>query len=87
MKKDKILLELEKSKEKAAVHQARIKELERLKTEAESVEVMNIVRGFNMTHDELLVFLKQCRAEEIMPVQSQIIMKEGEINNEKIEEI
>jgi hypothetical protein len=83
LKKEKILLELEKARQKVAEYQARVKQLEKLKVEAENVEITNALRGFNMTHDELLAFLKQCKAEEITPVQSKNIMKESENNNDK----
>lgn len=58
LKLEKIDAEIEKMKAKIAVYQARLKELERKKTEQENTEIVGLVRGVDMTPQKLAEFIR-----------------------------
>lgn len=62
MKLEKIDAEIEKMKAKIAVYQTRLKELERKKTEQENTEIVGLVRGVDMTPQELAEFIRLRKA-------------------------
>lgn len=53
----KIEREIQKTREKITEQQGRLKELEMQKTEAENLEIVQMVRSLHMTPAELSVFL------------------------------
>lgn len=63
-KSAKIQAEMEKVKAKITEQQAKLKDLERNKTEAENSEIVDIVRGMSVPLDELPVLLQKLRAGE-----------------------
>lgn len=63
-KSAKIQTEIDKIKEKISEQQAKLKDLERSKTEAENSEIVDIVRGMSVPLDELPVLLQKMRAGE-----------------------
>lgn len=58
LKLEKIDAEIEKMKVKISVYQTRLKELERKKTEQENTEIVGLVRGVDMTPQELAKFIR-----------------------------
>jgi hypothetical protein len=71
---EKILNEIEKTKERIASYEERLKELEKKKFEAENLELISIVRKNKISRKDLDDFIKQ-----------KITMKE--IENKESEEI
>ena len=61
-KSAKIQAEIEKVKAKISEQQARLKELELKKLEAENTEIVDIVRGLSIPLDELPVLLQAIRS-------------------------
>ena len=61
-KSAKIQAEIEKVTAKIAEQQARLKELEQKKLEAENCEIVDIVRGMSVSLTELPVLLQQLRS-------------------------
>ena len=61
-KSAKIQAEIEKVTAKIAEQQARLKELEQKKLEAENCEIVDIVRGMSVSPSELPVLLQQLRS-------------------------
>lgn len=62
MKLEKIDAEIEKMKAKISAYQAQLKELERKKTEQENTEIVGLVRGVDMTPQELAEFIRSHKA-------------------------
>jgi len=60
-KKEKVILEIAKTKEKISVLQSKLRELERQKTELENTEIVELVRSTKMNTSELSEFLKAYR--------------------------
>jgi len=58
----RVCKEIEKSKEKINTEQARLKDLERQKTELENLDIVNTVRGMNISFADLAALLKQANA-------------------------
>ena len=56
----KIEKEIQKIREKITEQQGKLKELEMQKTEAENLEIVQMVRSLHMTPAELSVFLAKC---------------------------
>ena len=63
MKLEKIDTEIEKVKTKISAYQARLKELERKKAEQENTEIVGLVRGVDMTPQELAEFIRSRKAK------------------------
>lgn len=61
MKTEKIDAAIEKTKAKIAEYQARLKELERKKTEQENTEIVGLVRSVDMSPQELAEFVRARR--------------------------
>ena len=55
-KLQKVLSEIDKVKEKIAVQQTRLRELEQQKTELENMEIVGMVRGLDVAPEELAAF-------------------------------
>lgn len=63
MKTEKIDAAIEKTKAKIAEYQARLKELERKRTEQENTEIVGLVRGVDMSPQELAEFIRARREQ------------------------
>ena len=69
-KLQKVLSEIDKVKEKIAVQQTRLRELEQQKTELENMEIVGMVRGLPVppglhpAHEELAAFIKAFRGSK-----------------------
>lgn len=59
----KIEAEIVKLKKKVADYSARLRELERLKTETENAGIIALVRGVDILPDELMAFIKERREQ------------------------
>mgnify|MGYP000839241659 CR=1 FL=1 len=79
-KSAKIQTEIDKVKAKLAEQQARLKELEQKKLEAENTEIVDIVRGLSISLDELPVLLQAIRSGAPM---GQSVPKEAPTTEEK----
>lgn len=78
-KKEKVILDIEKTKEKISVLQSKLRELERQKTELENTEIVELVRSTKMNTSELSTFLKAYRENDA----SFFIQKQEEITHEE----
>lgn len=58
MKSERIITEIEKTKAKIATLQARLKELEQQKVEAENTSILAVVRSANLTPAQLSSFIR-----------------------------
>ena len=58
MKLERIIAEIERTKETISKQQARLRELEAQKTEAENLQIVQMVRALRMTPAELSTFLQ-----------------------------
>ena len=79
-KKQKVILEISKTKEKISGLQEKLRELERQKTEIENTEIVELVRSTKMNTSELAIFLKAHREKNDA---SFIIQKQEEMNDEE----
>ena len=79
-KSAKIQMEIDKIKAKLAEQQARLKELEQKKLEAENTEIVDIVRGLSISLDELPMLLQAIRSGAPM---GQSVPKEAPTTEEK----
>lgn len=61
VKRNKIQTEIDKARERLMEQQARLRELESKKTEAENMEIVDIVRGLNIPLDDLAVILQSLK--------------------------
>ena len=61
-KSAKIEAEIEKVKGKIATQQARLRELEQQKTELENTEIVGMVRGLEVTPEELASIIQAIRS-------------------------
>lgn len=87
MKLEKLRAELERAKQKAAEWQARAKDIERQITEQENLEIVQAVRGINVSPEELKDFLTKIQSMKVLPEQDQIKEeRKGNGENEKNEE-
>ena len=76
----KVLVEIEKTKEKISQQQAKLRELERQKTELENTEIVELVRSNKMNTAEFTAFLKAYREKDGTPL---IIEKQEENEHEE----
>ena len=58
MKLERIIAEIEKTKETISKQQSRLRELEAQKTEVENLQIVQMVRALRMTPAELSTFLQ-----------------------------
>lgn len=58
MKLERIIADIEKTKEAISKQQARLRELETQKTETENLQIVQMVRALRMTPAELSAFLQ-----------------------------
>lgn len=57
-KLDRIEKDIEKTKDKIAALQKQLRELEAAKTEQENLQIVQLVRGLNMTPQEFAAFVR-----------------------------
>jgi hypothetical protein len=69
-KRTKIQAEIDKARERLMEQQARLRELESKKTEAENMEIVDIVRGLSIPLDELAAALQSLKGGAIPAVTS-----------------
>ena len=79
-KKQKVILDIKKTKEKISELQSKLRQLENQKTELENTEIVELVRGTKMNTSELAIFLKTYREKGDA---SFIMEKEEERNHEE----
>ena len=84
MKIERLKAELEKARQKAAEWQARAKDIERQITEQENLEIVQAVRGINVSPEELKDILTKLQSMKGLPEQDQ--NQEERTENEEIEE-
>lgn len=58
----KVVAEIEKVKAKITTQQARLRELEQQKTELENTEIVGMVRGLDVSPDELATLIQAIRS-------------------------
>jgi len=63
LKVDRITAEIEKTKNKITEFQARLRDLERQKTEAENTEILAVVRSANISQKELMEFINAFKTQ------------------------
>ena len=78
-KKEKVILDIKKTKDKISVLQSKLRELERQKTELENTEIVELVRSTKINTSELSTFLKAYRENDA----SFFIQKQEEITHEE----
>ena len=64
MKTSKILSDIEKTKTKIGELQAKLRDLERLRTETENTEIIELVRAIDATPEEIGVMLRALRESQ-----------------------
>ena len=74
----KIEKEIQKTREKITEQQGKLKDLEMQKTEAENLEIVQMVRSLHMTPAELSVFLAKGVIPDDMPVSENESMEDME---------
>lgn len=74
----KIEKEIQKTREKITEYQNKLKGLEMQKTEAENLEIVQMVRSLHMTPAELSVFLAKGVIPDDMPVSENESMEDME---------
>ena len=79
-KKQKVISDIKKTKEKISDLQSNLRQLENQKTELENTEIVELVRGTKMNTSELAIFLKVYREKGDA---SFILEKEEERSHEK----
>ncbi len=79
-KREKLLLDISKTKEKIVELQEKLHELEQQKTELENTEIVALVRSTKMNTSELSAFLKAYRENNDTSFLNQ---KQEEINHEE----
>lgn len=84
MRIDRIITDIAKAKEKIAEWQARLRDLERQKTEHENLEILQAVRGMATTPEEIrdLLDLLKATKEPQTPTLSTNIKEEPKIEEE-----
>ena len=79
-KKQKVISDIKKTKEKISDLQSKLRQLENQKTELENTEIVELVRSTKMNTSELATFLKAHREKKDA---SLIMEKQEEINDEE----
>lgn len=84
MRIEKIKVEIDRAKEKVAEWQARVRDLERQKTEQENLEILQVVRSIGTSPEEIrdLLDLLKSTKEPSNPTISTTIKEEPNIEKE-----
>ena len=80
-KLDRIEKDVEKTKDKIAALQKQLRELEAAKTEQENLQIIQLVRGLNMTPQEFAAFVRG-GALQAPPAPQPEFEQEGNVNEE-----
>ena len=67
-KRERLLLDISKTKEKIVELQEKLHELEQQKTELENTEIVALVRSTKMNTEELSIFLRAFREKSEGPI-------------------
>ena len=68
---ERVNKEIDKTKEKINEQQARLRDLEKQKTELENLDIVSTVRGMNISVTDLAELLKNVRLEDL-PTSGQV---------------
>jgi hypothetical protein len=60
---ERVCKEIDKTKDKISEQQARLRDLEKQKTELENLDIVSTVRGMNISFADLAAMLKQANAD------------------------
>lgn len=86
MKLERIIAEIEKTKDAISKQQARLRELEAQKTEVENLQIVQMVRALRMTPAELSTFLQgkpdNTAATTIATANSSLFSRQEDTENE-----
>jgi len=80
---ERVSKDIEKAKGKISEFQARLRELEKQKTELENTEIVDVVRGMNITITDLAALLKTSRATSGQNVQRSAATADTTIETDK----
>ena len=80
---ERVSKDIEKTKGKISEFQARLKELERQKTELENMDIVDVVRGMNISITDLAALLKTSRATSGQNVQRSAAAETTTIETDK----
>lgn len=83
MKIDRINADIAKAKEKIAEWQARLRDLEKQKTEQENLEIIQAVRGVTASPEEIRDILELIRSAKEPPKPTNTMIKEEPIQHEE----
>ena len=87
MKTERIIAEIGKTKTKVAELQSKLRELERMKTEQENSEILELVRSIDVPTDELTVMLRAIREKSLAEaINSQAPEMQGEQEDDTFED-
>lgn len=83
MKIDRINTDIAKAKEKIAEWQARLRDLEKQKTEQENLEIIQAVRGVTASPEEIRDILELIRSAKEPPKPTNTTLKEEPTQHEE----
>jgi hypothetical protein len=84
---ERVIKDIDKTKEKITEFQSRLRELEKQKTELENIEIVEAVRGMDIPLNDLPAILKALREQNGAPFTSgQLGPKSTKPNKEENEE-
>jgi len=83
---ERVNSEIEKTKGKIGEFQAKLRELERQKTEFENAEIVDAVRGMNISLADLAAMMKKNAAKSSAATSGQNVPKSTTPNNENDKE-
>jgi hypothetical protein len=84
---ERVIKDIDKTKEKITEFQSRLRELEKQKTEFENIEIVEAVRGMDIPLNDLPTILKALREQNGAPFTSgQVGPKSTKPNKEENEE-
>ena len=84
---ERVIKDIDKTKEKITEFQSRLRELEKQKTELENIEIVEAVRGMDIPLNDLPAILKALREQNGAPFTSgQVGPKSTKPNKEENEE-
>ena len=84
---ERVIKDIDKTKEKITEYQSRLRELEKQKTEFENIEIVEAVRGMDIPLNDLPAILKALREQNGAPFTSgQLGPKSTKPNKEENEE-
>ena len=81
IKIERVMKDIDKTKEKINEQQTRLRELEKQKTELENIEIVEAVRGMAISFDELAELVKAARATSGQNVPKSAAVKKSKPTN------